>query len=241
VVAEAAKRLLPESVHHLLTRKVTKRTVMCVPYGVTINSARQYVRQELPKELPDGVSLMEVVKAIYQQAIPSCIPGPIKAMQFIQKAAVQAVKASGGTHISWVTPSGFHVLQNLTKFKMNRIRSHLMGSTITTALQEPTDEPDLRHHRGAAAPNLIHSLDSALLHLTFEEEKRPFTLIHDCILMRSCDMDDISLRLREEFVKLYSRPVLREWSEQLGVPFDESVVIGDLDIQESLNAPYLFC
>ena len=108
-------------------------------------------------------------------------------------------------------------------------------------VREVTEAPDLNHHRGAAAPNLIHSLDSSLLHLTFCDEEAPFTLIHDCLLMRSCDMDRISGKIRKTFAQMYSKPVLRDWAGQLGVPFDESVMVNTLDIQESLDSPYLFC
>jgi DNA-directed RNA polymerase len=241
VVADKAKDHLPSSVHHLLTRKVAKRTVMTVPYGVSLISARDYIRQELPKELPEGVTLSDVVKAVYQKAIPAVIPGPIRAMGYIQRSVSEVVKASGQTFISWVTPSGFRVVQDLRAEKTERINTKLLGSRIRTELRVELDKPDVAHHKGASAPNLIHSLDASLLHLVFAKETRPFSVIHDCILMRSCDMDYINQRIRDVFVDIYSKPVLKDWAAQIGAPFDESVMINTLDINESRNSPHLFC
>jgi DNA-directed RNA polymerase len=241
VVANKAKDHLPESVHHLLTRKVAKRTVMTVPYGVSLISARDYIRQELPKELPEGVTLSDVVRAIYQKAIPEVIPGPIRAMGYIQRSVSEVVKASGQTFISWVTPSGFRVVQDLRAEKTERINTKLLGSRIRTDLRVELDKPDVAHHKGASAPNLIHSLDASLLHLVFAKETKPFSVIHDCILMRSCDMDYINQRIRDVFVDIYSKPVLKDWAAQIGAPFDESVMINTLDINESRNSPHLFC
>lgn len=244
LVAEKAKEFLPEAYHPLITRKVTKRTVMTTPYGVTMNSARGYIRQELPKILPDGspLELMTVVKAVFQEAIPAVIPGPIKAMAYIQKAACEHV-AQGREYVSWVTPSGFPVHQEYRVSASERVNTKLLGSRLCSSVHKPWSElpVDRKAHRGGSAPNLIHSLDAALLHLTFADCNRPFTLIHDCLLMRSCDMDWANTAIRQEFVWMYSRPILQDWAQQLGVEFDPEVMINTLDITASLHSPYLFC
>jgi DNA-directed RNA polymerase len=244
VVAEKAKEFLPEAYHPLMNRKVTKRTVMTTPYGVTINSARGYIREELPKTFEDGspVELKLVTKAVFQEAIPAVIPGPIRAMGYIQRAALEHVD-KGNTTVYWVTPSGFPVKQDCRKSDSIRINTQLLGSRVQSHVFKPWDELalDRAGHRGGSAPNLIHSLDAALLHLTYAECNKPFTLIHDCILMRSCDLDWANTRIREVFVDMYSKPILRDWAAQLGVDFDESVMIDTLDIKDALNSTYLFC
>jgi DNA-directed RNA polymerase len=244
VVAEKAKEFLPEVYHPLMNRKVTKRTVMTTPYGVTMNSARGYIREELPKTFEDGspVELTLVTKAVFQQAIPEVIPGPIRAMGYIQRAAM-AVIDRGDNAVSWVTPSGFPVLQDYRSADTEVVRTKLLGSRIMTKVYKPWEELDLNRsaHRGGSAPNLIHSLDAALLHITYAECDPCFTLIHDCILMRSCDLDWANTRIREVFVEMYSQPILRDWASQLGVDFDESVMINTLDIRDALKSTYLLC
>ena len=244
VVAEKAKEFLPEAYHPLMNRKVTKRTVMTTPYGVTMNSARGYIREELPKTFEDDspVELSLVTKAVFQQAIPAVIPGPIRAMGYIQRAALQHID-KGNDHVKWVTPSGFTVYQDRRATGSERINTKLLGSRVVTHVFKPWDQlsVDRAAHKGGSAPNLIHSLDAALLHLTFADCHKPFTLIHDCLLMRSCDLNWANTRIREVFVEMYSQPILRDWAAQLDVEFDDSVMINSLDIQEATNSTYLFC
>jgi DNA-directed RNA polymerase len=244
LVAEKAKEFLPEAYHPLMNRKVTKRTVMTTPYGVTMNSARGYIREELPKTFEDGspVELSLVTKAVFQQAIPAVIPGPIKAMGYIQRSAVQRID-DGHSVVSWVTPSGFRVHQDCRATETEVVQTKLLGSRVQARVFKPWADLaiDRQGHRGGSAPNLIHSLDAALLHLTYADCDLPFTLIHDCILMRSCDLDCANTKIRKVFVEMYSQPILQDWSAQLGVPFDTEVMINTLDIQDALDSTYLFC
>jgi DNA-directed RNA polymerase len=244
LVAEKAKEFLPEAYHPLMNRKVTKRTVMTTPYGVTMNSARGYIREELPKTFEDGspVELSLVTKAVCQQAIPAVIPGPIKAMGYIRRSVVGHID-QGHQHVTWVTPSGFPVVQDCRVSESERVSTKLLGSRVQTSVFKPWDELqiDRSGHRGGSAPNLIHSLDAALLHITYADCELPFTLIHDCILMRSCDLDWANTRIRQVFVEMYSQPILEDWASQLNVDFDPTVMINTLDIQDAINSTYLFC
>jgi len=242
IVAEKAKEILPEHLHNHITRKVTKRTVMTTPYGVTENSARDYIRQELKGvELEKG-ELQKIVKAIYRYGVRKVFDGPCRSMEFIQKVAGERIK-SGATTLEWITPSGFPVVQEYRRNEAERINTKLLGQRILTSLLKEWEERtiDLQKAKTAASPNLIHSLDAALLHLVFAEWDAPFTVIHDCVLGRSCDMDDMGSAIRDKFVEIYSQPVLKDWSTQLGVDFDESVMLNTLDINDVQQSAYFFC
>ena len=69
----------------------------------------------------------------------------------------------------------------------------------------------------------------------------PFACVHDCILARSSDMTMISKLVREKFVDMYSTNILQQWCEQVDVPFDDSVMVNDLDIKQVLDSDYFFC
>lgn len=242
IVAEVAKEQLPEHLHHLINRKLTKRTVMTTPYGVTERSARDYIRQELKGvELEPG-ELQAIVKAVYRYAVRKVFSGPCKSMEFIQRVAGEKIK-QGNTTIEWVTPSGFHVVQEYRKMDMERVNTKLLGQRLRTDLAKPWDERqiDLNKARTASSPNLIHSLDAALLHLVFAQWEGPFTVIHDCVLGRSCDMDRMGQVIRDKFVEIYSQPILKQWSESLGIEFDESVMNNTLDINDVQESSYFFC
>ena len=242
IVAEKAKEILPEHLHDHITRKVTKRTVMTTPYGVTLNSARDYIRQELKGiELEKG-ELQLIVKAIYQYGVRQVFDGPCRSMEFIQKVAGERIKA-GATSIEWVTPSGFPVCQEYRRNEAETVNTKLLGQRVRCELLKEWDDRqiDLQKAKTAASPNLIHSLDAALLHKVFAEWDAPFTVIHDCVLGRSCDMDDMGAAIRDKFVEIYSQPVLRDWATQLGVDFDESVMLNTLDINDVQESSYFFC
>ncbi len=242
IVAEKAKEILPEHLHDHITRKVTKRTVMTTPYGVTENSARDYIRQELKGvELEKG-ELQKIVKAIYRYGVRKVFDGPCRSMEFIQKVAGERIK-SGATTLEWITPSGFPVVQEYRRNEAETINTKLLGQRVRCELLKDWEERtiDLQKAKTAASPNLIHSLDAALLHLVFAEWDAPFTVIHDCVLGRSCDMDDMGSAIRDKFVEIYSQPVLKDWSTQLGVDFDESVMLNTLDINDVQQSSYFFC
>lgn len=244
LVAEEAKRYLPPSYHSLMNRKVTKRTVMTTPYGVTQDSARGYIREELPKELPNGepLELAKVVKAVFKEAIPAVIPGPIKAMNYIQKAAVEAIK-DGRDYLVWTTPSGFTVQQDDRQTEIVKVETRLLGTRLQSSIAKDTTElkPSARQTKKGAAPNLVHSLDAALVHLTFQHWDKPFTVIHDCVLARSCDMELVGELIRHNFVDIYSKPILANWAKEIGVDFDPSIMVNTLDINEVLDSRYFFC
>jgi hypothetical protein len=54
-------------------------------------------------------------------------------------------------------------------------------------------------------------------------------------------MDGMAAAIRDKFVEIYSQPVLKNWAESLGMPFDESVMINTLDINDVQNSAYFFC
>jgi DNA-directed RNA polymerase len=242
IVAEKAKEILPQHLHHLMNRKLTKRTVMTTPYGVTENSARDYIRQELKGVELERGELQAIVKAVYRFAVREVFAGPCASMTFIQKTAGTKIK-EGSSTLEWFTPSGFHVIQEYRKNESQPVSTRLLGQRIQTWLNKEWEERqiDLNKAKTAASPNLIHSLDASLLHLVFADCEYPFTVIHDCVLGRSCDMDQMGKQIRDKFVEIYSQPVLQQWAESLGVEFDETVMQNTLNINDVQESSYFFC
>ena len=242
IVAEKAKEILPKHLHPLMNRKLTKRTVMTTPYGVTENSARDYIRQELKGVELERGELQAIVKAVYRFAVREVFAGPCASMVFIQKTAGTKIKEGSNT-LEWFTPSGFHVIQEYRKNESQPVSTKLLGQRVQTWLNKEWEERqiDLNKARTAASPNLIHSLDASLLHLVFANWEYPFTVIHDCVLGRSCDMDQMGKQIRDKFVEIYSQPVLQQWAESLGVEFDETVMQNTLNINDVQESSYFFC
>jgi DNA-directed RNA polymerase len=240
-VAEAAKPHLPEEFHPLITRKLTKRVVMCLPYGLTQSSARDYLRQALPKG--HGIPLQDLVQAVYVKAIPEVLPGPMRARKWIQQV-VDQVAHDTGRPVAFVSPSGFPVILDKRVYPTELVDTKLLGRRIrlTVADFNAEDAPlNTRKITIGSVPNLIHAFDAALLHIAFEEWERPIALVHDCISTLSCDVGWTMAHIRETFATMYEEDQLARWADQLGVPVDPEIVIGTLNPSEIRQSSYLFC
>jgi DNA-directed RNA polymerase len=242
-VAQASlKYIEDESVHSYIDRKVTKRTVMTVPYGVSRNSARDYIRAALHEkgfDLSIKGRLPQIVTAIYEKAVPEVFAGPVRVMEWLQSSARDLLESK--ETIQWTTPSGFSVTQDLRKSNATQIKTKLMGSVLKVMVGDGWGDPDVKHHVGAIAPNLVHSLDASLLHLAFAFWDKPFTVIHDCVLGRSCDMDQMGHDIRLHHAEIYKGLPLVDWAKQVGVQIPDDLIKGDLDMDEVLDSPYFFC
>ena len=178
VVAETAKPNCPASIQPYLDRKVVKRVVMTVPYNAKPYSNRGYIRDALKEK---GVEiekddLTATVKAV-RDAMNVVVPGPMSVMTWIESEVAEAIKR-GATELTWTTPSGFVVTQRLMKPEIQRIELQLLGTCNLRVAVGDSDKVDLLHHKNATAPNLIHSLDASLLHLSALRFDAPIALIH---------------------------------------------------------------
>ena len=243
-VAERAKKYLPDELHPWMTRKVSKRTCMTTPYGVSRHSARGYIREAL-KEAGHDLSapgvLTQITDAIYSKAMPDVFPGPVRVMNWIQESAVRIMR-EGAQDLTWTTPSGFVVQQQAHKPVLQQIRSHLMGSgRLAPNIYKGPGAVDIDKHRSCTAPNLVHSCDAALLALSMCYWDKPFALIHDCAMGRSCDMEEMGKELRLHFAEMYKGDVLQDWARQVGAVIPDGLIVGDLDVEQVNESDYFFC
>lgn len=243
-VAEQAKKYLDAKHHEYLTRKVAKRTVMTTPYGVTRHSARGYIREALKEagcDLSEPGLLSAFTEAIYNKAMGEVFAGPVRVMNWIQESAVRIIR-DGASHLQWTTPSGFVVRQLAHKPQLQQVRTNLMGTgRITPRVYLGPKEVDVDKHKACTAPNLVHSADASLLHFTFAEWDKPFTVIHDCAMGRSCDMAEMAKELRLHFAEMYKGGVLEDWARQVGATIPDGLIKGELDIDLVNQSVYFFC
>lgn len=240
VVAEHAKPKLPSHLAALLDRKVTKRTVMTIPYNATQHSNRAYIREALKEKgaefTPDELTL--IVDAV-RKAMYEVVPGPMRVMDWIKKEVGAAFKR-GADHLTWQTPSGFVVKQNRRKYKHKRVELEILG-TCKIKLQDHPEGPDVLGHKSSTAPNLIHSLDASILHQAFLKFDAPFTVIHDSVLCRATDMGVLNRVVRETYCEIFSESnPLVDFAEAIGAE-TEPPIIGDLDLESVLESTYFFC
>ena len=241
VVAEHAKPNVPESVRNYMDRKTVKRVVMTVPYNAKPHSNRGYIREALLEKgiEVDKDDLTATVKAV-RDAMDVVVPGPMAAMKWIEAEVAKAIKR-GATELEWVTPSGFVVTQKLNKKLTETIKLQLLGRVEIRIATEDSDKVDLAHHKNATAPNLIHSLDASLLHLSALRFDAPISLIHDSVLCRATDMSELSSIVRQTYMHLFAEnSYLESWADQIGAE-TEPPIIGDLCPESVIESTYFFC
>ena len=238
VVAATAAPNVPDGIRPHLDRKVVKRVVMTIPYNAKPHSNRNYIREALIEKGIDFTpeELTQTAKAV-RAAMDQVLPGPMAVMTWIEKVVMERM-ALGDRMLEWVSPSGFEVQQILDVQSTREIALHLMGR-VRVSLNEPKDQPDRRRHRNSTSPNLIHSLDAALLHLGFRDFSLPFSVIHDSIWGRATDMDLISSRIRETYAIVFKQDILQDWADQVQAS-TKPPIIGDLNVNDVVNSTYFF-
>ena len=240
VIAEESRPHIPERLRPYWDRKKTKRCVMTIPYNAKPFSNRQYIRdafEDVDIEV-DKDELTQIVNAV-RSAMESVVPGPMKVMRWIEQEVAQTIK-DGADSLCWTTPSGFIVHQRLMKYDTKEVELHLMGRCRIKVL-DGEKGVDLRHHKNATAPNLIHSLDASLLHLSATKFNAPISLIHDSVLCRATDMTHLSTLVRDTYMHLFAEhDFLKDFAKAINAK-TEPPIIGDLQPSSVIESTYFFC
>ena len=241
VVAEKSKSNIPEILHEHWDRKCVKRTVMTIPYNAKPFSNRSYIKDALAEK---GIEIekddLTIVVQAVRAAMNDVVPGPMAVMKWIETEVAKAIKR-GATHLEWETPSGFVVVQRLMKKKVETIDLKLLGRCRLNVATKDGDQIDRNRHKAATAPNLIHSLDASLLHLSVQRFDAPIALIHDSVLTRATDMSLLATIVRETYMHLFAEhDYLTEFASQIGAE-TEPPIIDDLEPASVIDSTYFFC
>ncbi len=247
-------------------RKLAKRVVMTVPYSATPHSNRGYIREAImsyeqarekqiqveldrflkreEKRRPSGQDLTLFTQAMLL-AMEAVVPGPIKVMNWIKEQIGQYFTGKD-VAFEWDTPSGFHVIQDKRHLNMVRVRTQLLGNAVSNFVGDGVKGVNKDKHMSCAAPNFIHSMDAALLHLSFAGYDKPFTLIHDSILTTASDMEEMAQVIRDQFREIYSKDAdglipLEQYARVLGVETPAHLIAHGFDIDQVNESTYFFC
>ena len=240
-VAEHAASDCPPEWREYLDRSVAKRLVMTIPYSAKFKSNWTYVKEALvAKGLEPPNDVVTQITHALRNSVFELFKGPTKVMSWIEKEVVNAIN-NGRTEFEWVTPSGFVAKQRFMKVKTERVDLQLLGRCQVNVAVDETDTVDVNHHRNATSPNLIHSLDASLLHLSCLRFDAPISLIHDSVLCRATDMSALSTILRETYMHLFAEhDYLSDWAKQIGAE-TAPPIIGTLNPESVIDSTYFFC
>lgn len=235
---------------HGINRKLTKRSVMTLPYGSTRYSCADFINGDYLAEglVPEFDEMERMQAAQYLskfvwKAIGDVVVKAREAMDWLQAAASEIIEG-GDNRIMWLTPTGFPVVQAYWEEYVHTINSRLAGRTKLKVRSETT-KADKRKHRNGIAPNFVHSLDAA--HLTRVTQAcvalgiKDLHMVHDDFGCRADRAGEMFHIIRQEFVRMYetSNPLVQFQARypQATGPIPEQ---GNLDIRAVLDSPFFF-
>lgn len=247
---EAAMR--DKWVAHGVSRKAVKRSVMTTPYGVTERTATEYIVDDYLREglgpTFDKTEYRRAAKLLMSAVWPAIGDVVVKgreAMGWLKKSARVIMKAAPDDTgaISWTTPSGFPACQAYFYAEVHRINTWLHGPVKIRVLSE-TDAPDAGKHASGLAPNFVHSLDAAHLHLTTADCARSgikaLAMIHDDYGTHAANAQQLFDAIRKQFVAMY---LACDPPAELAVLYPmmpPPPSKGTLDIMEVLESDFFF-
>lgn len=242
-------------VNGLIDRGVVKRTVMTSVYGVTYIGARAQIQEKIEEKLEEqGRDLDEINWAVFgasgylaevtMNVIGDLFTGAKQTMNWLTQCA--RLLSSKGYPVAWMTPLGLPALQPYRQKRSYRIVTCLKSMTIA----DFSDDLPIHKSRSVSAfpPNYIHSLDSTHMLMTALEMDRrglSFSAVHDSFWTHACDIDEMNEALREQFVELYSQPLLEELKQSFelrypDITFPDLPEKGDLELSEVKKATFFF-
>jgi DNA-directed RNA polymerase len=233
-------------------RKVVKQTVMTSVYGVTFIGARQQITNamkdhRLLTHLTDNemYQASQYIAQLTFESLKEMFTGARNIMDWLATCAKLVAKK--GRLVSWTTPLGLPVVQPY--------RRQSRTGTVETVVQsvalehEPTKWPVYSNRqRSAFPPNFIHSLDSTHMLLTAIHCKRQqitYASVHDSFWTHPATVDDMNTILREKFVQLHGRPILKQLREYWttthpDIKFPELPALGKFNLHLVKESPYFF-
>ncbi|KAJ1260156.1 hypothetical protein BS78_10G211000 [Paspalum vaginatum] len=228
-------------------RKLVKQTVMTSVYGVTYVGARQQITKRLQEKglITDDKLLYDVscyATRVTLDALGQMFQSARGIMAWLGDCAKMI--ASKNQPVKWTSPVGLPVVQPYKKYKNYMIRTSLQ----CLALRREGDAIAIQRQKAAFPPNFVHSLDSSHMMMTAiacKEAGLHFAGVHDSFWVHACDVDQMNQILRQQFVELYSMPILENLLEEFQtafptLEFPPCPPQGNFDVREVLTSTYFF-
>lgn len=238
---------------HGIERGAVKRTVMTLPYGITKRSAVVYVVEDYLAKgkcpLFAGTEFYPAAQVLMHyvwQALGEVVVKSREAMDWLKASArviLQGTQGDSEGVVSWLTPSGFLATQAYYEVLEHRINTKVHGTMKLKVVSED-DDPSLSRHASGLAPNFVHSMDAAHLHLTAAAASScgidALAMIHDDYGTHAADTQKLYTLLRVQFVDMYQNndPIEEFATRYPSVPKPPSK--GTLDITEVLASEHFF-
>lgn len=232
-----------------IPRSMAKRPVMTLPYGATRQSCTRYIHQSIIETdrsfFSANFGAAVGLTPILWESIGQVVVAAREGMDWLQKAATCMNRAN--LPITWHTPDGFPVVQDMRAIETTKIETQLAGR-FQIRVGKRTEDLDKPAQRNGISPNFVHSLDGAHLRATVRMAAaqciHSLAVIHDDYGTHAADTDALHAIIREAFVKQYTTndplAAFKHEQEQEGVELPDLPAYGSLDLQGVKASRYFF-
>lgn len=242
----------------VLNRKLIKRNVMTVPYGVTMRGMADQLIEEIKlKEAESYRPLQDTLAASCSflgrqnySTIAEELPSAIIVKEWLQKCADVFYEA--GLPIKWKTPLGLEIVQTKQKIKTKRIATTFGRQKLKLSFKKSSGSLDRMKQKEGISPNVVHSLDATHLMKTvlkaIKGKISSVTFVHDSYGCLPSEMGRLFKYTRETFVELYTKDILadlrKQFEKQLPPNLQDKLPVlptyGSLDISEVEKSEFFF-
>jgi len=240
-----------------IDRKTTKRVVMCLPYGLSKFSARTYVKDwyvdkaRKTGKLPfpgDAYGPIRLLTDMIWESISETVSSATECMDWLRKVSDMHVEA--GIPVRWTTPTGLLIEQAYRKLSRVTVKTSIGRVIRQHVIVVDQDALSKVRNRNGISPNIIHSLDAALLMRCVNMLKwqgvDSLSCIHDSIGVVPADVGKLSLAIRKCAVEMFSEPILEQMHAEMKSYFPSEIElppppkVGTMDLAQLLDAEYFF-
>ena len=238
-------------------RKAVKRAIMTTAYGVSEFTIGNNLLEDgivdklvIPQDLDYAAAgkLKRVFSSYFRDVIVKAREGAIQSGVRIMDYFTATAAALGRENkpMTWTTPDGLQVTQSYRKTLKARYTSVTLGQLVTKKL---TNNLDANKCGSGAAPQVVHSLDAAMLRMTAvrmaDQGVTSLSMIHDSYGASAGSIDLLHATLREVAVEIFEGDWLMDsfHPEQAahGIDLDLPPAQGDLDVASEIpEAVYFF-
>ena len=227
-----------------VTRAMAKAAVMNKPYGQSyyhvLGNFLNIIGDDHPFQEGENVDAINYLAEQFNTVAREELESVVRIQKFLRGCA----NAIGNQIIRWTTPSGYKVVQGLTKTKRLQCRTIVGNISTTVELEDDTDEIDPKEQRKGITANFIHGIDAAVVHRLAYAMPYDMGFVHDCFISHASNARKVHQDVRKTYKNFFSIDLLAEFRCELlnqhpTAKLPELPELGDLDVTAIDRAMYL--
>jgi DNA-directed RNA polymerase len=229
---------------HGVTRAMAKAAVMNKPYGQSyyhvLGNFLNIIGDDHPFQEGENVDAINYLAEQFNTVAREELESVVRIQKFLRGCA----NAIGNQIIRWTTPSGYKVVQGLTKTKRLQCRTIVGNISTTVELEDDTDEIDPKEQRKGITANFIHGIDAAVVHRLAYAMPYDMGFVHDCFISHASNARKVHQDVRKTYKNFFSIDLLAEFRCELLNQYPTAKLpdlpeLGTLDVSQIDRAMYL--